>query len=51
MAAQALNLSARHARTQRLYNILMWISLASFCTPIAAIAYRVHCLMRMEYKD
>jgi membrane protein required for beta-lactamase induction len=51
MAAQTLYLSARHARTQRLYNILMWISLASFCTPIAAIAYRVYCMTRMEYKD
>lgn len=49
MADQTLNLSARHARAYRLYNIQLWISLASFCTPIVAIAYRVYCLARMKY--
>jgi membrane protein required for beta-lactamase induction len=49
MADQTLNLSARHARAERLYNILLWISLGSFCTPIVAILYRVYCLARMKY--
>ena len=51
MAEQILLLSARYERSQRLYNFLLWISLASFCTPIAAIAYGVYSLVNTEYKD